>query len=228
LKVEKTPMTLQIGMLGQDGVILAGDTRINTKPISGVDLPWMSYEGQKIHISKSGRIAVSCAVDLQSGSTFAEAIFSKMSRGDYPGCEREIEELGAATAQGRSFQCIVVFADPLPCIYLYTYAKTGDSEHNACQRIIGCVPSGDTQNPAVFWGMSYYKQLPVEQLKRLAACMVVAGGKLNSGSIGGFEMVLCTRDGCVRVDEALTKRLQMRAHETLHAIGELIMVDTLV
>jgi hypothetical protein len=84
-------MTLQIGMLGQDGVILAGDSRINAKPIPGADAPWMSYEGQKIHISKSGRVAVSCAHDLQSGCHVAEAIFAKMTRGDYPGCEREIE-----------------------------------------------------------------------------------------------------------------------------------------
>jgi 20S proteasome alpha/beta subunit len=218
-------MTLQIGMMGQDGVILAGDSRINAKPIPGADAPWMSYEGQKIHISKSGRIAVSCAHDLQNGSHVAEAIFAKMTRGDYPGCEREIEQLGAATAQGRNVQCIVVFTDPLPCIYLYTYAGVDDSQHNDCQRIISCVPSGDTQNPAVFLGMSYYKQLPVEQLKRLAACMVVAGGNLNSAIIGGFEMVLCTKDGCVRVDEASTKELQRPAHAKLHAIGELIMSE---
>ncbi len=37
-------MSLQIGMLGQDGVILAGDSRINAKPIPGADAPWMSYE----------------------------------------------------------------------------------------------------------------------------------------------------------------------------------------
>jgi len=73
--------------------------------------------------------------------------------------------------------------------------------------------------------MSYYKQLPVEQLKRLAACMVVAGGNLNSAIIGGFEMVLCTKDGCVRVDEASTKELQRQAHAKLHAIGELIMSE---
>jgi hypothetical protein len=218
-------MTLQIGMLGQDGVILTGDTRINAKPIPGADAPWMSYEGQKIHISDSGRIAISCAHDLQSGSQVAEAIFSKMTRGDYPGCEREIEELGAANAQGRNVQCIVVFADPLPCIYLYTFARVGDSQHNDCQRVISCVPSGDIQNPAVFWGMSYYKQLPIERLKRLAACMVIAGGKLNSAIVGGFEMALCTKDGCVRVDEASTKELQMQAHVKLDAIGELILSE---
>jgi hypothetical protein len=67
-------MTLQIGMLGQDGVILAGDSRINAKPIPGADAPWMSYEGQKIHISKSGRIAVSCPHDLQSGSHVASEL----------------------------------------------------------------------------------------------------------------------------------------------------------
>ena len=218
-------MTLQIGMLGVDGVILAGDTRINVPMLPSADAPWMSYEGQKIHISKSGRVAVSCAHDLQSGSCVAEAIFAQMTYGDHPGCEREIEELGAAAAQGRDIQCMVAFADPLPSIYIYTHAKVGDSQLNDCQRIISCAPSGDCRNPAAFWGMTYYKQLPIDKLKRLAACMVVAGGKLNSAMIGGFEMVLCTKGGCVRVDEASTKELERQAHAKMQTIGELIMSE---
>jgi hypothetical protein len=218
-------MSLQIGMLGLDGVIIAGDTRVSVPTLASADAPWMSFDGQKIHISKSRRIAVSCAHDLQSGSRVAEAIFAQMTHGDHPGCEREIEELGAAAAQGRDIQCMVAFADPLPSIYIYTHAKVGDSQLNDCQRIISCAPSGDCRNPAAFWGMTYYKQLPIEKLKRLAACMVVAGGKLNSAIIGGFEMVLCTKGGCVRVDEASTKELERQAHAKLQTIGELIMSE---
>jgi hypothetical protein len=141
LESGEPPMTLQIGMLGLDGVILAGDTRVNVPNLSNADAPWMSYEGQKIHISKSGRIAVSCAHDLQSGRRVAEAIFAKMSRGDHPSCECEIAEVGAAAAQGRDIQCMVAFSDPLPSLYIYTHAKVGDSQLNDCQRIISCVPS---------------------------------------------------------------------------------------
>lgn len=120
----------------------------------------------------------------------------------------QVLQLLVGTQKWRVRQIILSFIrHPLPCIYLYTHARVGDSQHNDCQRMISCVPSGDTQNPAVFWGMSYYKQLPVEQLKRLAACMVVAGGNLNSAIISGFEMVLLTKDGCVRVDQASTKEL---------------------
>jgi hypothetical protein len=218
-------MTLQIGMLGLDGVIIAGDTRVSVPTLASTDAPWISFDGQKIHISKSGRIAVSCAHDLQSGSRVAEAIFAQMTHGDHPGCEREIEELGAAAAQGRDIQCMVAFADPLPSIYIYTHAKVGDSQLNDCQRIISCAPAGDCRNPAAFWGMTYYKQLPIDKLKRLAACMVVAGGKLNSAMIGGFEMVLCTKGGCVRVDEASTKELERQAHAKMQTIGELIMSE---
>jgi hypothetical protein len=219
-------MTMQVGMLGEDGVILAGDTRINRKPMPGFHAAWMSYDGPKIRISDSGRIAVSCAHDMQTANDVADAIFSGMAGGDYAGCEREIERLGTAAAQGRNIECIVVFVDPLPCLYFFQHVKIDDAVHVHCQRIIGCIPAGDTQNPAVFWGMSYYKLLPVEQLKHLAACMIVASAELNSSIIGGFEIVFCTKDGCNRLADDLARELQVASKEKIHRIGDLIMGES--
>jgi len=218
-------MTLQVGMLGTDGVILAGDTRINRKPLSGFHAPWKSYDGPKIRISDCGRVAISCAREMQTANDVADLIFTNMTRGDHASCEREIKQFGTRAAQGRDVECIVAFADPLPCLYLYEHVKVGETVHNECQRIIGCVPAGDTQNPAVFWGMSYYKLLPISQLKHLAACMVVAGGELNSSIVGGFEIVFCTKDGCSRLSAEPARELQSLAKERIRSIGELIMEE---
>jgi hypothetical protein len=49
--------------------------------------------------------------------------------------------------------------------------------------------------------MSSYKKLPVEQLKRLAACMVKAEGRLNTAVVVGVGMVLCTKAGRVRLSD---------------------------
>lgn len=220
---KEQPMTMQVGMLGTDGVILAGDTRINRKPLSGSHAPWMSYDGPKIRIGNSGRVAISCAHDMQTANDVADAIFANMTHGDHASCEREIKEFGTAAAQGRDVECIVVFADPLPCLYFFQHVKVGETVQNQCQRIIGLVPSGDTQNPAVFWGMSYYKLLPIDQLKHLAACVVVAAGGLNSSIVGGFEIVFCTKDGCSRLDAESAQELQAIAKEKIRRIGELIM-----
>jgi hypothetical protein len=71
--------------------------------------------------------------------------------------------------------------------------------------------------------MKYYKLLPVDQLRHLAACMVVAAGELNSSIIGGFEIVLCTKDGCSRLSNESARALQAIAKEKIQSIGELIM-----
>jgi len=216
-------MTMQVGMLGTNGVILAGDTRINRQPLRGFHASWMSYDGPKIRISDSGRVAISCAHDMQTANDVADAIFANMTHGDHASCEREIKEFGTAAAQGRDVECIVVFADPLPCLYFFQHVKIGETVQNQCQRITGCIPAGDTQNPAVFWGMSYYKPLPINQLKHLAACMVVAAGGLNSSIIGGFEIVFCTKDGCNRLSDESARELWFTAKEKIGRVGELIM-----
>ena len=218
-------MTMQVGMLGTDGVILAGDTRLNRSPPSGVQAPWMNYGGPKIRISDSGRVAVSCAHDMQTANDVADAIFANLTHGDHASCEREIKELGIAAARGRDVECIVAFSDPLPSLYLFQYITNDAGVHSHSQRIIGCVPAGDTRNPAVFWGMNYYTLLPVNQLKNLAACMVVAAGELNTSIIGGFELVFCTRDGCTRLSQESARELQIRAKAKIAHIGELILKE---
>ena len=106
-------MTLQVGMLGDNGVVLAGDMRVHRDPLAGINAPWQNYQGPKIQISDSGRIAVSCAHDMQVGKEVARAIFANMTHGDHPSCEREIKDIGSAAAQGRNVECIVTFVDPL-------------------------------------------------------------------------------------------------------------------
>ena len=73
-------------------------------------------------------------------------------------------------------------------MYLFQYVRNGEFVQS--QRITGCVPAGDIGNPAVFWGMSYYRLLPIDQLKHLAACMVVAAGEIGNTAIGGSVFIV--------------------------------------
>src|SRR5271157_1399575 len=202
-------MTMQVGMLGTDGIVLAGDTRVIRTPLNGIEAPWQYYGGPKIRISNSGRIAVSCARDMQTANAVADAIFSNMTHGDHPSCEQQIKEIAITAAHGRDIECLIVFVDPLPSLYLFQCVNSG--EDIECQRIITCVAAGDTKNPAVFWGMSYYKLLPINQLKHLAACMVVSAGELNSSIIGGLEIVFCNSEGCRRLSEESVRELELSA-----------------
>jgi hypothetical protein len=214
-------------MLGTDGIVLAGDMRVSRNPLTGVNAPWQNYQGPKIQISDNGRIAVSCAHDMQTGKDVARAIFANMTHGDHPSCEQEIKDIGSSAAQGRNVECIVVFADPLPSLYVFQYLNGGNDIE--CQRSISCLPAGDTRNPAVFWGMKYYEMRSLDQLKHLAACMVVAAGDLNNGVIGGLEVAFCTTsDGCKYLPEDEARELESSAKDKIRRIGEFILKGTVL
>lgn len=220
-------MTLQVGMLGDNGVVLAGDTRVHRDPLAGINAPWQNYQGPKIQISDSGRIAVSCAHDMQVGKDIARAIFANMTHGDHSSTEREIKDIGSAAAQGRNVECIVTFVDPLPCLYIFQYLNGGNDIE--CQRCISCVPAGDIRNPAVFWGMEYWKMVSIDQLKHLAACMVVAAGDLNSGVIGGLDVVFCTtKDGCKPLSDDSVRDLESSARDKIKRMGEFVLQETIL
>jgi hypothetical protein len=216
-------MTLQVGMLGTDGIVLAGDTRLSRIPRPGFNAPWQSYNGPKILLSPSGRIAVSCAHDMQTGKAVGEAIFAGMTRGDDPSSEQQIREIASSVAHGPGVECPVAFSDPLPSLYVFRYAKGEYDDDIESQRVIECAATGDTRNPAVFWGMMYYRALPVEKLKHLAACMIASGSQMNSAIVNGLEMVFCTKDGCRRLDEGATVELLSTAKTRIEQVGDLIL-----
>jgi hypothetical protein len=71
--------------------------------------------------------------------------------------------------------------------------------------------------------MTYYRMLPLDQLKHLGACMVVAGGELNSAAINGLEMVFCTREGCQRVPDVDVRALESSAKTKMVQVGDLVL-----
>ncbi len=220
---EELPMTLQVGMLGTNGVLIAGDTRLSRDPQPGIDAPWQFYNGPKILISESRRIAVSCAHCMQTGKEIAAGIFTGMTHGDHPACEQQIREIALSACRGRNVECFIAFSDPLPSLYVFRYGKRDSKDDIESQRIISCAATGDTRNPAVFWGMSYYRLLPLDQLKHLAACMVASAAELNSALINGLEMVYCTQEGCQRVPDESTRALEISAKTRMVQVGDLVL-----
>jgi hypothetical protein len=210
-------------MLGTDGIVLAGDTRLSRTPRPGFNAPWQSYNGPKILVSPSGRIAVSCAHDMQTGKAIAEAIFAGMTHGDDPSCEQQIREIANSTVRGRGVECLIAFSDPLPSLYVFRYAKGEHDDDIESQRIIEFAATGDALNAAVFWGMMYYRALPIEELKYLAACTIGSGSQMNSAIVNGLEMVFCTTHGCRRLDDEATRELMSTAKSRIEQVGDLIL-----
>jgi hypothetical protein len=63
---EELPMTMQVGMVGTNGIVIAGDTHHSVSPmfanLMGVR---HGYGSTKIRTDEAGRVAVTCAMDMR-------------------------------------------------------------------------------------------------------------------------------------------------------------------
>ncbi|MFZ0802207.1 MAG: hypothetical protein WAN70_08570, partial [Terriglobales bacterium] len=106
------------------------------------------------------------------------------------------EKVLKSVEQGREdAQCIVAFTRPTPQLCLFQTAKVDGRWSVVGHLVQGIVYAGDAPNAAVFWGQSYYHQLPIERLTLLASHLILSAGTLNPAGISGLEIALCTPDG---------------------------------
>jgi hypothetical protein len=219
---EELPMTMQVGMVGAGGVVVASDTRWNRSLNSSDNVVRNSYGASKIWFDGTRRIAVAGAMDMVASRRVADGIFSASLNAGEERCAERIREIGIQAAKRSDTECLIVFADPKPTLYHFQYAK--NNEASFCERIITYIHTGDRINPAVFWAENYHTvELSIEQLSRLGSHVVVTAGALNSGGVSGLEVVSCDGSGLHRLTDEENREREVRALEWDKTIGELIM-----
>jgi 20S proteasome alpha/beta subunit len=221
-------MTVQIGMIGTDGVVLASDTRHTRSPLFECDAKRYGFASSKIGISDDGRIAATRAMNMRYAAHAACSIISGVqndvhSRDVYADYADKIDGLGAAACLDFDVECIVAFADPEPSMYRFRSSKSETDIR--CRKILDKVPAGDVSNSAVFWSERYYSRIPVSKLIRLAAHLIISAGELNNGSIEGLEIVYCDSSTHVfrRYTEAQNRDLMTEVKKRGKRIGNLIL-----
>jgi hypothetical protein len=233
---EEFPMTMQVGMVGTDGVLIASDTqRMNeiawvpriTKKQSEVR---HTFGSKKIIVSYAKQMAISSAKIMNTAERIANAIFSQLGDDEMAYPVRPIERIGAfaiehLTDERRTAQCLIAIAFPLPA-RLYSFELEADLDLSGkaickpvCREIESSVAAGDQVNPAVFWKERYYERQPVEKLIPLAAHLVVSANKLNKASIEGLEIIFCDTAGVHRLSRKSILELETQANRWDEQIG---------
>jgi 20S proteasome alpha/beta subunit len=208
---------MQIAMVGKDGIVLASDTTwLSSGEFAGQIRS--TFPATKIRISDAGDIAVSQARNMETSSLIAREIAQldggHISAYSLEGIANDI--LGRAGKRA-DVQCLVVSVKPNPRLFrLWSMPerKPGNRRMSAraeCVEIPGAAIAGDDQNAAVFLSLAYYADgLTLDCLTPLAAHLVLAASKLNSGAIGGLEVVWCTRNnGCRHLSSEALERLKL-------------------
>jgi hypothetical protein len=234
------PMTLHVGMVGTDGIVLAGDTLQWANPLpdsipsrAGIST-WMNHTMSKIKISDDRKIAVACAGALKEAYPLADAIIAGLSLGSRQHPEGRIQEITQTFADSQSrwrgVQCLILFSEPQPALYLLECIPdelTGKAQSPQCCAAPMYAFAGDSLNGAIFWAMRYYRILPPAKqaicyLQRLSAQIVADAGALNTGSVGGLELVYCDQSGIhslsARENYVLLREAQERSADILTRI----------
>jgi hypothetical protein len=191
---QEPPVTFQVGIVGTDGVLLAGDLRY-TDGSSGLRA---GSHSSKIHVRGS---LASCASGDRWASRAAECCLNNLRSGDGAGehmfeqCRRVLEqcELEGDKPQAPHGSILFVSRNDGKSELWFADFRTGEIPRNIQDRIW----IGDVGNAAVFFLEKYAPAEPgfrIDELKLLAAHSVLMAGALNPAGVEGLELVLC-RDG---------------------------------
>jgi hypothetical protein len=229
-------MTMQVGMVGTDGVLIASDTRWTNTPILRINQPWLGarggYNANKIIISHERGMAISSARAMETAGTVAHKIISGLKDEDFEYPIIPIERIGetvlASTVrqERNDAQCLVALVRPSPQLLLFQFGHINNEYDSICQQMKSYAIAGDNLNAAIFWAERYYPRepkLPIQQLIPLAAHLVVCAERLNSATISGLEIVLCDLSGIHRLSDSSIEQLESRARENDVSIGRTLL-----
>jgi hypothetical protein len=209
-------MTMQVGMIGTDGILLASDTR------------WMSTgevrqtsSSSKIRFNDKHTVAISCARNMENALRIANGITDQIkSDEDWQFPILKIEDIAREILDERGdperndAQCLIVSLRPvlqLFCLEVATVNRQVGKPY--CRKINDKAVVGDRVNAAIFWTERYYAAKPIRNLIPLAAHLIVSAGKLNPAGIGGLEIVLCDASGFHRLSDASIRDLELKTNE---------------
>lgn len=232
------PMTMQVGLVGLGGIVLASDTRITTEP-AGVTSEKIgraircAAACSKIKFSDNGSMAISCAEDVESACLVAEHIISDLTAEELanpdliPDAITRIAETVLSNGK-RGVQCLVVLADHGGLLFRLQYGQTDPKNPNsdwkaACGPCITRGFAGDVTNPAIYWAEQYHCEfLPVRQLVPLAAQLIISAHQLNNGFVDGLEIVICEDSKISLLPPAQVAELKAKAGKLNKTIGAMV------
>jgi hypothetical protein len=213
-------MTMQVGMVGSDGIVLASDTKWHQ---NDGDAVWQAWGSPKIAVNPSGSIAVACAKDMRKGIDMARAIFEQLGSEYWEKPELKLEEISESRSSRHSpheAECLIGLAFPTPRIF---HLACGCSESAAlCTPILDRRAAGDALNSALFWHMRYYTVKPVRELIRLAAQIIVDAAEISNGGIGGLQIAYTDGSGFRFVSEDRKNAVEAEAKRRGTRIGRII------
>jgi hypothetical protein len=224
-------MTIQVGMLAGDGIVIATDTRwTHTPDLSKLQEKQVGeavrYGTHGIKINCTEKIAVSYAADKESSIYVAGEIVKHLELGQTDP-ETAVQSVFANIPKRRRFnvQGLIAMLEPSARLFKFQIGKAKGTWSCSCEQSLGFDYAGDFINPAIFWIENYYDQsLSAEKLVRLAAHFIYTAHELANAGIDGLQIAECT-DKVRPLSHQEIIELWRKAQEWDRRIGHIILDD---
>lgn len=220
---EEIPMTLQIGLLGSDGVVLASDTLVvktlsEDEDLQPVDPIHVHQHEDKVVLNATQKVALAWAGNKPSRE-FIHSILDAFEIAwgkDYP----DLSDLCKAAWQQEEgsrqsvlIDCTLIVAKSGERgLYKATFSRGRmDILQKRENLMLSGVVAGHEANSACFITQRYLPKdelAPIRVLVRLAAHYIRMGAKINPHGIGGLSIHVCRGSGLFeRLPETRISRL---------------------
>jgi hypothetical protein len=223
---EDTPVTLQVALVGTDGIVLASDRKTVLRGNGLVDRSFLTSKilidsAQGLTIAHSGhQFSEEFAELIQADDSPVEA---RLSRQKLDTFASEVWKRGASQSLDRQGELIIVWKDDLSRVLHVDLSPLiiGPTIAGARAKprwITDKVCAGHASNPAIFFSQHYYEKKPIADLVFLAAHIVLSGRPHNP-LIDGLEVVKCTQEGFERLPDSSISEIVKRSDELDERIG---------
>ncbi len=187
-------MTLQIALLGKDGVLIASDTLVTTSDFSGEETRIYEYE-DKVILNSDQTVAVAWSENKPSKEfiiQLTEAFDKKWGQESsllHKSC-RDLWEIEKQKDQCIPIDCnFIVAKSRMRQVYKAAFSRERNVDitpHREGNMIWAGLSAGQKTNSACFFTQAYKQDriIPVERLIRWAAYYILMGAKVSSGIEG--------------------------------------------
>jgi hypothetical protein len=192
---EEVPMTLQIGLVGTDGIVLASDEKtvfFDEIQTGGLTCKFLSDATRLIAFSgyEISRKVAQRIMDNEEIQDF-EGQRSEVERLASDVCQEPFEDLVApARSDGELFIVSKGRSDRFYSLYVNPKSKNFFLSPRKDKAV-----AGHKLNSAVFFLERYYRKSSVSELALLAAHVILQGHELNYAGIEGLEIFVCNKEG---------------------------------
>ena len=237
-------MTMQVGIVGSNGAVIASDKRRTSSPLLRPNQLWASgihgTNSSKMVIDRKKGIAVSAARDLELALDIAREITAHLPDDQYQNPVLWIEDKARKILERVRREhndpnerleagCIVMVQRPVHKLFQFQFGIVDGQWGPYCQEMDRLAVAGDNTNAALFWPEAYYncfphgiKRLPVKSLIPLAAYTVVLAHRFTPINVNGLEVVFCDETGLHKLSDQSITDLQDAAVEWDRHFGKAI------